>query len=96
MVDFKFLNILVNHKTQLAMINMSLKEHHTCIFLNAILNMIWHGFWLIVLCFYPLVIICWALMITIFYFLKWSNQGARLSFFPHGVLVYIIGGANYC
>jgi len=31
MVDFRFFNILVNHKAQLVMINMSLKEHHTCI-----------------------------------------------------------------
>ncbi len=55
MVQFRFFNIHINHKTQLAMINMPLEGHHIDIYIKKIqsLNTIWHGFWLLVSRFYP-------------------------------------------
>jgi hypothetical protein len=50
MVQFKVLNIHINHKVQLAIKG---APHGHIYRKNANLNMIWHGFWLISSCFYP-------------------------------------------
>jgi hypothetical protein len=53
MVQFWFFNIHIKHKAQPFMINMLLKgAPHRHLYIYAVLNMIWHGFWFIVSWFY--------------------------------------------
>jgi hypothetical protein len=49
-VQFRFLNSHIRHKTQLFMINMLLNgAPHKHIYIYRILDMIWYGFWFVVL-----------------------------------------------